>query len=109
MLSLSRLYTWSVIFDPLLFFILAGPGLIGIPVSVARILQVLVLAGLVIKTVNNVVCTNAVKVRIFNVTNPLYVNFSIFFILLVIAGGIGFFTGAYDLLPYSDLQDQEVT
>ena len=88
---LSRLYIWSIVFEPLLFFVLFQRSLIGIPGNFSRILQILVFIYLFLKILIKH------KIRIINFTSSLYIFFSTYFLLLIFAGLIGLASGAYDL------------
>jgi hypothetical protein len=88
---LSRLYIWSIVFEPLLFFIFFQRSLVGIPGNFSRMLQILVFIYFVLKIIIKH------KIRIINFTSSLYIFFSTYFLLLIFAGLIGLASGAYDL------------
>lgn len=93
---LSRLYVWSILFEPLLFFMLMERTVSGITANVSRILQAMVIIGLILKFLLDVLRVKLVSVRIINVLSPLYVNYSAYFSLVVFAGCFGLLSGAYD-------------
>ena len=88
---LSRLYIWSIVFEPLLFFVFFQRSLLGIPGNFSRILQILVFIYLFLLLIIKH------KIRIINFTSSLYIVFSTYFLLLIFAGLIGLASGAYDL------------
>ena len=88
---LSRLYIWSIVFEPLLFFVFFQRSLLGIPGNLSRILQALVFIYLFLTLIIKH------KIRIINLASSLYIVFVTYFLLLIFAGLIGFATGAYDL------------
>ena len=91
-ISLStKLFIWSVLFEPLIFFHLVPQNLSGIGGSFSRILQFLFLSWMLI----NLFITS--KIRFPNPFSPLFRNFSYFFILSVIAGILGYLFGSYSL------------
>ncbi len=92
---IGRLYVWSIVFEPLMFFVLFHRNLVGISGNISRILQALVLICLLLKLVIKVTESKSVRLKIVNFTSPLFVNFGIYFFLLVIAGFIGWLSGAY--------------
>lgn len=94
---LSRLYIWSIVFQPLLFFILFQRELFGVPGNLSRILQILVIIGLILRFLARFIDSKSHEVRIANFTSPLYINFLAYFVLLIFAGLIGLVSGAYDL------------
>ncbi len=94
---LSRLYIWSIVFQPLLFFVLFQRELFGVPGSLSRILQILVIIGLILRFLIRFIDLKSYKVRVANFTSPLYINFLAYFALLIFAGLIGLASGAYDL------------
>lgn len=94
---LSRLYIWSIVFQPLLFFVLFQRELFGVPGSLSRILQILVIIGLILRFLIKFIDLKSHEVRIANFTSPLYINFLVYFVLLIFAGLIGLVSGAYDL------------
>ena len=88
---LSRLYIWSIVFEPLLFFVFFQRSLVGIPGNFSRILQILVFIYFFLKIIIKH------KIRIINFTSSLYIFFSTYYLLLIFAGLIGLASGAYDL------------
>lgn len=90
--GLTKLYVWSVVFEPLLFFVMADQQVTGVGGNVSRLLQFLVLAGLGIQSLRN----NG-AVRVPRGTAPLYWPYFRYFLFAVIAGVIGLASGAYGL------------
>ena len=98
---LSRLYVWSVVLEPLLMFQLFDRRLTGLTISVSRLLQVLVLVGVIVRIV--AVAMNqrtATRLAVPSLAGPLYKNFAIYFCLAIFAGFIGVLSGAYDVSVY---------
>ena len=95
---LSRIYVWSVVFEPLMFFVLSDRSLSGLSGSVSRLLQVVVVIGLALKILSVAVGQNSAKrLTTPSIVHPLYRNFSIYMFLAILAGMTGVVTGAYDL------------
>ncbi|MFC4313376.1 hypothetical protein ACFPN2_30145 [Steroidobacter flavus] len=89
---IGKVYVWSIIFEPLLFFLLASNSSTGITPNPGRILQFLVWAGLLTSWT-----VSRDRLRVPNPTAPMYANYSMYFLLTVIAGGIGIAMGSFDL------------
>ena len=87
------LYICSIVFEPLLFFVMFDRSLIGVPFNLARFFQIIVIITLILR----LIISMPRKVRIVNLTSPLYINFLAYFILLIFAGLFGIIWGAYDL------------
>ncbi len=83
----------SIVFEPLLFFVLFERSLLGVPGNLARIFQIIVIITLILR----LVIFLPRGIRIVNLTSPLYINFLAYFLLLIFAGLFGLFWGAYDL------------
>lgn len=93
-----RLYTWSIIADPLLFFVILDQNDTGVNLTLARVLQ----AAFVTTLFLGRLLPNA-KWTMPNPKFPLFRNFSIYVFLLVIASIFGvLFYGTYKLdAPYT--------
>ena len=94
----TRLYVWSVIFEPLFFFVLFGEAAIGVTGSLSRLLQMLTC----LVVVGRLGLTILPKCRqgpwtVPDPRRPLYRNFALMFLLAVAAGFIGFASGAYEV------------
>jgi hypothetical protein len=90
----KRLYIWSVILEPLLFFVLFDEAVSGITGNLSRILQFIVVVVLIVRLL---VISSAPKLEIRRIPRPLYRYFYIYFMLAVLAGVIGYLSGAYTL------------
>jgi hypothetical protein len=89
---ISRVYVWSIVLEPLLFFVAASSTTTGVGANLARVLQFFVLMGLTLRWI-----TTPRPLRIFNPASPLYANYTCYFLGAVLAGLIGLFSGAYSL------------
>lgn len=106
---LSRIFVWSIIFEPLLFFILFERTISGVTSNLGRILQIVVVIGLVLKLLSRCLTSKSADVRLVNFSNPLlYINYGIYFFLAMFAGFIGLLSGAYDL-PTAYEQSNDVS
>jgi len=88
---LSQVYIWSVVMQPLYYFVLTPQNITGIGVSFSRILQFYVVASLCLK----LLVPN--RVRISNPFSPLNINYTYYFLFAVLAGCYGLISGAYSL------------
>lgn len=96
---LSRLYVWSVIFEPLLFFVIFERTVSGVGGNVARFLQLVVLICLVFKLL--AILLKSTDIRIVDFSSPLFINYGVYLFLALLSGLVGFLSGAYDLpAPY---------
>ncbi len=89
---LVKLYVWSIIIDPLLFFILFEKSSTGISGNISKLLQLLVLIYLVF---NNFISRKFTQIP--NPFNKMNKYFTYYFILTIFSGVIGIFQGAYTL------------
>ena len=67
---ISKLYVWSILLESFLYFVLAHPSTFGVGVSVARILQIVVILYLVLK-INN---KNFLKVHKSTIVNIQHIE-----------------------------------
>ena len=86
---ISKVYIWSVVMEPLYFFILVPQNITGIGANFSRILQFVVVTGLFLKLFSYK------RVTIPNFFSPLNKNFTYYFIFAVLAGFLGLYTGSY--------------
>ena len=97
---ISKVYVWSVVFEPLLFFVIWDRMTAGIGGNISRILQGLVIIALILKYL-----TKPSALRIISFTNPLYRNYFIYLGIAIFAGLVGVVSGAYEVsVPYSTSQ-----
>jgi hypothetical protein len=104
---LTRLYIWSIVLEPLLFFVLFERTVSGITSNLSRLLQMLVLAVLGCILVARLLAGRTREIRLPDFTAPLYANFAIYFALAAAAGLIGFMGGAYSLPTSYDVNENE--
>ena len=89
---LSRMYVWSIMFEPLLFFVVGSNTITGVGANVGRLLQILVVIGLLLRWL-----TAKTPLWIPNPANPLYKNYTCYFALAVLGAFIGIAGGDYTL------------
>ena len=94
---LSRIYVWSIILEPLLFFVLFERSTTGVTGNLSRILQLVVLIGLTLSFLAAFLNSRPAGVRLPNFASPLYIYYGIYFSITIVAGFIGFLSGAYNL------------
>lgn len=99
---LSRLYVWSVVFEPLLFFVMFDQAAFGVGANVSRILQLIVVIGLVLKFL---LSAKTSDIMVPNYASPLYAYYSRYVSLVIFAGVVGVLSGAYSMTrPYDLVQ-----
>ncbi|SVC45511.1 uncharacterized protein METZ01_LOCUS298365, partial [marine metagenome] len=86
---ISKIYILSVVMEPLYYFILVPQHISGIGANFARILQFIVVASLFLKLFS------AKRARILSSFSLLNKNFTYYFILAVLAGFLGLYSGSY--------------
>lgn len=91
----ARLYVWSVIFEPLFYFVLFEDSVFGITGNLSRLLQLATVILLGLRLLN----PKAPRWVIPAWHRPLYRYFSLMFVLAIVAGLIGAMRGAYELPP----------
>lgn len=94
---LTRLFVWSVVLEPLLFFVLFERAQTGITGNLSRILQAMVVAVLLLRGLSLLATPRAGDIRLIDPWSPLYRNYIAYLFVAVAAGLLGAFTGAYDL------------
>ncbi len=87
-----KLYIWSIIIDPLLFFILFEKSSTGISGNISKLLQLFVLLLLLF---NNTKHSNSIKFP--NPFNKINRFFTYYFILTIFSGFVGIIQGAYSI------------
>ena len=98
---IPRLYVLSIIFEPLLFFVITDRSFISIPISFSRILQIVVILGMGFIFLYKL-SDRKFNISIINIKNPLYFYIFIYFFFLIIVGIINTFS----LMLNDDFQDQ---
>jgi hypothetical protein len=89
---ISRLYVWSIVLEPMLFFVIASSITTGVGANIARVLQFFVLIGLIVRWM-----TARRPLRIFNPASPVYASYLWYFLGAILAGLVGVFSGTYSL------------
>lgn len=92
----TRLYVWSVILEPLFFFVIFDESVLGITGNLSRLLQMATLVLLVIRLALFAMSEDG-YVTLPNVWRPLYRNYALMMGLAALAGLIGYARGAYDI------------
>jgi len=90
---LSKLYIWSVVVEPLLFF--NSGHIFGIGFSLSRYLQFIVIISFAARSISRYCSYNNYKFKIFNTIYPPYRIYSLYIILTCLAGIYGITSGAY--------------
>ena len=91
-----RLFVWSVMLEPLLFFIFPVPNIDGMVVRLSRILQFIVISFLVIK-----VFVGPKSLHILRLNRPLTKTYFYYIALMLLASVLGYINGNYDIIDGS--------
>ncbi len=89
---ITKIFVWSILLEPLIFFHIVPQNISGVGGSLSRILQFILLSILLLRFL-----LLGHKVRIFNPFSLLYANYTFFLIISIIAGILGYFNGSYGL------------
>lgn len=101
-----RLYVWSVVLEPLLFFVLFQPAVSGVSLSAGRILQVVVLIALAVVLWGRISRPGpGVRLPFPAWSVPTYRYYAMYFALAVAAGTLGIASGAYSVEGLSGTVD----
>ena len=90
---LGKLYVWSIIFEPLLFFIVVSQDVSGVGGNIGRLLQMVVILLLILTTLVG-------KEPSLKVPNPFYHHFrwySAYLFASILAALYGIFSGAFEI------------
>jgi hypothetical protein len=90
--AVGKLYVWSIVMEPLLFFVLAQNTAVGVTPNPGRILQFLVWGGLFAGWI-----ATSVRPRMPNPAHGLYSNYTAYFAITAVAGVVGAAMGSYTL------------
>lgn len=87
---LSKLFVWSIVFEPMLFFNVGGPSTTGFGFNFGRLLQAFVLVGLTVR----LLISNG-RLRFPYGTRAILRYYSIYIYYAIFAGIIGLILGKY--------------
>ena len=87
--TLTKLYVWSVLFEPLLYFVIVPQNISGIGGNISRVFQLIVLILLSIKVLLSL------KIKFWNPLSSDSLYYTYYFIFISLTGIIGYFTGTY--------------
>ena len=97
----EKLYVWSVVLEPLLFFIIWDEWVTGIGGNVSRMLQGIVVITLVFRHF-----MNPTRLRIMNPVHPFYQNYAIYLGIAIFAGLLSGVFGAYEV-PLTKVRENQ--
>lgn len=95
-----KLFVWSIVLEPLLFFVMSSGLFTGINITLARLFQLLFLATFMLRSANS-----GFRFALPNLASRYYVFFIAYFLLLIISSILGLLLyGSYDLkkIPGND-------
>jgi hypothetical protein len=91
-IKIQKLYAWSIVLEPMLFFVVTTQNMTGVGGNVSRMLQVVVLLFLI-----RLVIIGKISFRISNFIKSKYSLFVLYFCMALISGSIGLLMGGYSL------------
>ena len=93
---ITRIFVWSLILEPMLFFIVFERSLVGITGNISRFLQALVILGLILRAL--LAKRIGVFIPVLKFVNPMHRIYCIYLLLAIFAGIMGWLMGSYDLV-----------
>jgi hypothetical protein len=90
---ISKVYVWSVVFEPLLFFNIWDEWTTGIGGNISRLLQAMVIIALILKYAMK----PSQGLRVINFANPIYRNYGIYLGIAIFAGFLSALFGDYNV------------
>ena len=99
----KKIFVWSLLFEPLQYFIMFAQNASGFGGNVSRLLQFIVIFLLFFKVL---LTGKASLARPFSVSNRGY---TYFLLLSIFAGIIGYLTGSYSFIPSDILLNSQTT
>lgn len=87
---LFKIFVWSLVLEPLLFFVVGHRSWTGIVGNISRFLQLIVVICLLFRFIGA-----PAPLRRVHPLNRLYAAYTAYFLLTCVAGVYGFMTGAY--------------
>ena len=97
----DKLYIWSVLFEPLLFFVVFVTDL-GISGNLSRLAQFVVVCGVALRFCAVFVSPSGTGIRLPSPLGPLYVRYALYFFLTLGAGVLVLLSGSYSLVTTSE-------
>lgn len=95
----KRLYVWSVILEPLFFFVVLEDSTSGVTGNLSRVLQLAAVALMAVRLLRWFVASNDRSAAIPGWQHPLFKYQYAFMGLAAISGILGAFSGAYAVAP----------
>jgi len=87
--ALSKLYVWSILFEPLTYFVIVTQNVSGVGGNISRVFQLIVIISLSLKALVTL------KIRFSNPFSLINRFYSYYFIFIIVIGIIGYITGSY--------------
>lgn len=90
---LTKLFVWSIVLEPLLYFIAADRTMTGVSANIGRLLQLTVLVVIFLR-----MCLMNEKIQIPNPFKSDYVGYLLFLVFSIFSAIYGYLIGAYDFV-----------
>ena len=95
--ALSKLYVWSILFEPLTYFVIVPQDVSGVGGNISRVFQLIVIISLSLKALVTL------KIRFSNPFSLINRFYSYYFIYIIVIGIIGYIAGSYSYYQGSEL------
>ena len=100
-IRIQKIYAWSLVFEPMVFFILIPQGIFGIGSNISRLLALIVLMLLTISFL-----TGKRDLRFPSLSNYRFSYLTLYFFIAVTSGLIGILMGVYSFDLYGPQPSQ---
>jgi hypothetical protein len=94
---LSKIYIWGIIFEPQLFFIILPATVVGFNITIAKLLEILLIIFIAIFSLLAFKYNLKFKIRLPEINSTVYVFIYLFILSLLASFIFGFFYGSFDI------------
>jgi len=91
-IKIQRLYAWSIILEPMIYFTVCHQRLSGVGLNISRMMQIVILLFFI-----RLAISGKINLRISGVIKSRYSLFVLYFCLAVMSGIVGLLMGVYSL------------
>ena len=99
--ALTKIYVWSVLFEPLLYFVILPQNITGIGANISRLFQLIVIFSLFFKVLLTM------KIKFSSPFSSLNNTFAYYYIYIILIGIIGYLVGSYSYFQIEQVANDE--